>query len=777
MPATTRIDRSAGENRILHNLPAYLTSFIGREREIAEVRRLLLQARLLTLTGAGGCGKTRLALQVATSLLEEHPEGVWLIELAALTNGRLVPQAIASVLQVREQRKRSLAQTVQTYLVDKRLLLVLDTCEHLVEACASLVDDLLRGCPHLRVLTTSREALGIPGEVTWRVPSLSLPDPTQPTRLETVAQCEAVRLFTDRATSHRPGFALTNQNALAVAQLCSRLDGMPLAIELAAAVVGVLSPQEILDRLEDRFRLLTGGSRTAMARQRTLQATVDWSYGLLAEREKILFRRLGVFAGTFGLKSAEAVCASDGLQAQDILPLLSRLVEESLVVAEPTSGGARYRLLDTVRQYAQDRLIESNEARPTYRRHAAYFLALAETSAAQLKGPQRPLWLEHLEAEHDNMRTALKWSAEDPDTRLRLGAALAPFWEAGGYLTEGQQWLSEALDACPDASSSRARALAGAAGLAIRRAEYGAARRHLQASLDLSERLSDRAGVGQALISLGELGIIQQDDDAARQYLEASLVLHRELDDQGGIAMTLMFLGRLATWGGDFAAGQSLLESGLEISRTQKDLTGVAMTLVFLGDRAMRVKDFGQAHAHLGESLAVSFELGDRWITAIVLQHFAGLAALQSHEERAMRLAGAAAALHDTIGGATPLRGRTLLAEWLERPRRALGPKAAAFHAEGRKMPLVDAVAYALRQPAPLGRREDQAGPEFLTHREHQIANLVADGLTNRRIAQRLVIAPRTVDTHVEHILGKLGFHTRAQIAAWATERRHQPVS
>ncbi len=761
----------------MHNLPAYLTSFIGREHEMAEVRRLLLQARLLTLTGAGGCGKTRLALQVATSLLEEHPEGVWVVELAALTDGSLLPQAIASVLRVREQRRRPLAQTVQTYLADKRLLLLLDTCEHLVEPCASLVEDLLRACPHLRVLATSREALGIPGEVTWRVPSLSLPDPSQPLPPETVARCEAVRLFTDRAISHRPGFAVTNQNAMAVARVCERLDGLPLAIELAAAVVGVLSPPEILERLEDRFRLLTGGSRTATARQRTLQATVDWSYGLLTQMEKIPFRRLGVFAGTFGLKSAEAVCAGDGLQAQDILPLLSRLVEKSLVVAEPTSGGARYRLPDTLRQYAQDRLLECNEARPTYRRHAAYFLALAEESAPRLKGPEQALWLGHLEAEHDNMRAALKWSGEDPDMQLQLAAALAPFWEARGYLTEGQQWLSQALNASADASSSRARALAGAGGLAIRQADYAAGRRHLVASLDLSKQLADRPGVGQALISLGELCIIQRDDDAARQYLEASLSLHQELDDQGGIATSLMYLGRLATWGGDFAAGQSLLESSLQIRRTQKDLSGAAMTLVFLGDQAMRMRDFRRAQTQLSESLAVSFELGDRWITAIVLEHFAGLAALESNWERAMRLAGAAAALHDTIGGATPLRGRNLLAEWLERPRRELGPKAAALRAEGRKMAVIDAVAYALGQPSPVDRREDGSEPEPLTRREHQIATLVADGLTNRKIAQHLVIAPRTVDTHVEHILGKLGFHTRAQIAVWAAERRHQPVS
>src|SRR5215210_5399636 len=372
-----------------NNLPLELSSFVGREKELAEVKRLLESTRLLTLTGSGGCGKTRLALAVARELAEGFEDGVWVVELAPLADPTLVPQAVASTLGVREQPGRSLTETLSDYLGSKKVLLVLDNCEHLVEACAELAEALLRSSPELRVLATSREALGITGEVAWLVPSLSLPDLRRLPDIESLPQYEAARLFVERAAAVKPSFTLTEQNAVAVAQVCYRLDGIPLAIELAAARAKVLSVEQIADRLEDSFGLLSAGGRTAMPRHRTLHATMDWSHELLPEEEQILFRRLSVFAGGFTLDAAEAVCAGEELERDEVLESLSHLVDKSLVIMREVGGEGRYRLLETVRQYAREKLSESGEAGQASERHAGYYLALAEEAEPELKGERQ----------------------------------------------------------------------------------------------------------------------------------------------------------------------------------------------------------------------------------------------------------------------------------------------------------------------------------------------------------------------------------------------------
>jgi predicted ATPase/class 3 adenylate cyclase len=408
-----------------NNLPVQLTSFIGREREKAEVRRLLSSTRVLTLTGSGGKGKTRLALQVAAEGLEGFPDGVWLVELAVLSDPSLVPKAVASALGVPEQQGRLLTETLVDGMRGKSVLVILDNCEHLVAACAHLTDVLLRACPNLRILATSREALGVTGETTWRVTSLSLPDPERLPPLDQFTEYEAIRLFVARAVAIAPQFAVTNRNALAVAQVCHRLDGIPLAIELAAARVKVLAVEQIAARLDDRFRLLTGGSRTALPRQQTLRAAMDWSYHLLSETERLLLRRLSVFAGGWALDAAEGICTGRNLEATDILDLLTSLVDKSLVQAETHRGEARYRLLETVRQYARDRLVEASEEVDVRTRHRAWYVALAERADREPRGPRQRIW-----RDHDNLRAALVWGKEDPggaEATLRLVGALTWF--------------------------------------------------------------------------------------------------------------------------------------------------------------------------------------------------------------------------------------------------------------------------------------------------------------------------------------------------------------
>ena len=428
-------------------LPLQLTSFVGREREIADVVSLLGRTCLLTLTGPGGSGKTRLALRAA-ALAGGFEDGLLWVELASLSDPALVSRRVAKALGVPDAPGRSATEGLAEVLGARDILLVLDNCEHLIEACAELCDALLRLCPGLRILATSREALGVTGETVWTVPPLSLPDPDRSLEFEDVERCEAVRLFVERTEASTPGFSLTQENAPAVARLCVRLDGMPLAIELAASRTRVLSPSMIFDRLDDRFALLTGGGRTAVPRHRTLQATIEWSHGLLPENEKALLRRLSVFADGFVLEAAEAVCAGGGIGEEEVLDLLSRLADKSLAVVDAHSGAeARYRLMETIRQYARERLQEAGEEAGLQRRHADYFLAVARTAAPNLRGAGQSEWLTRLETEYDNLRAALAFygsASTDAEAFLRLTAELWWFWWLRGHFAEGRVWLERA---------------------------------------------------------------------------------------------------------------------------------------------------------------------------------------------------------------------------------------------------------------------------------------------------------------------------------------------
>jgi predicted ATPase/DNA-binding XRE family transcriptional regulator len=615
-----------------HNLPAQLSSFVGREREQAELRRLIATNRLVTLTGSGGSGKTRLALQVAQALLGEFAGGAWLADLTALSDPALVLPAVAAVCGVPEAAGRSLQAGLAEFLRDRQLLLLLDNCEHLIEASAQLAEALLRAAPQLRLLATSREPLGLVGESLFQVPSLSLPDTGRPA-LEAVAQSEAGRLFAERAAALKPGFAVTEANAPAVAQICQRLDGIPLALELAAARVRTMPAEQIAARLDDRFRLLTGGGRTALPRQQTLRALIDWSWDLLTDPERALLRRLSVFMDGWTLEAAEAVGAGQGIEAGDVLDVLSRLVDKSLVQVEEQTGEARYHLLETVRQYAGDRLAVSGETERVRDQHLDFFVRLAETAEPKLRSAEQVPWLNRLEAEHGNFRAALAWSlgrgAVGAEAGLRVAGALSQFWDVRGFHTEGRKWLTRVLQP-PETSAPtlyRARALNGAAYLAYTRFDLEAARALYEEALPIWRAAGPRPGLADALRILGNVVVYQGDAAAGQAMLDESLAMSRHLGDDEGSGWTLLDLAQLAFNRGEHDAARAMKQESLALHQKLGNPMGIASLLYQLGAQALAEGDLSLAQPLLDESLVLFRSLGDRSLIAVALGSLAQLAA------------------------------------------------------------------------------------------------------------------------------------------------------
>jgi predicted ATPase/transcriptional regulator with XRE-family HTH domain len=598
-----------------HNLPLQLTSFIGRERELVEVTRLLGATRLLTLTGTGGTGKTRVALQVAGGLLDRYPQGVWLADLAALTDPAGVAAVMAAAVGVREEAGQPLLATLVAALRSRHLLLVLDNCEHLLDACATLVQALLRTCPQVTVLATSREGLGLAGEIVWRVPSLALPDGEHLPSPEALAQVEAVRLFVERAQAAYPRFALTALNTPLVAQVCRRLDGIPLALELAAARLRGLSIEHLAARLDQRFRLLTGGSRAALARQQTLQATVDWSYDMLSLPEQTLFNRLAVFSGGFSLEAAEAVCAGGQIPIEQVLNLLLRLVDRSLVVAEDGAGGIeRYRLLETLRQYGRERLLTAGEAEHLYVRHLAHYRALAEEAERAPYGPQLVTFIERLDVEQMNIRQALRWALDMGAAQegMQLAAALDGYWFLRGYLAEGEQWLA-ALLALPAVARTTARSRALTALAGMRRITrmldggraVGAETQALVAeAVSIARGTGDKWALGLALYQLGGW-IAREDYPAGRAMLEECIALCRELDLQWGVSTVTHDLGDVAWEQGDAVAAHAWWSEAMRLARQAGSQHVIATVSCDLGMMAYHQGDYATARNQIAESLAL----------------------------------------------------------------------------------------------------------------------------------------------------------------------------
>ena len=633
-----------------NNLPLQLTSFVGRQQEVAAVKEALAAARLLTLTGIGGCGKTRLALQVAADVLECYPDGVWLVELAPLADPALVPATVATVVGAREQPGQPLQATVLQALGSKRLLLLLDNCEHLLDICARLVDALLRTCPHVRILATSRESLGISGETSRPVPALTLP-PSDAATIEQVARSEAGRLFLERAFAVRPDLRLSGQQAAAVAQVCARLDGIPLAIELAAARLRVLSVAQLATRLDQRFRLLTSGSRTALPRQQTLQAAIDWSYELLGTAERTLFNRLAVFSGGFSLEVAEIACAGRGIEQTDILETLARLVDKSLVVVEEREHETRYHLIETLRQYGRERLGASGEAEGAYRALCDWALALVERAAPELSGPQQALWIDRLEEEQDNLRAVLEWCRQhDTSAGLRLAASQWHFWQMRGYFSEGRQWLEVLLSAAPAPTGTRAVALRGAGILALGQGDRPGARRLLEASLALCRELEDRAGIGWALNHLGELAAGDGDFPLCRALQEQSVAIFTELGDPRGVAWALLGLAGLAVSEGQYARSKELYEQSLMHFRRLGNRRGIIQTLHESGLLSQVHAEYAAAEALVQEAYDLAGESHNAFEAGWLLCTLGNLARIKGDFSRARSLLERSAAHFRVIG-------------------------------------------------------------------------------------------------------------------------------
>ena len=676
----------------LHNLPIQLTTFIGREKELAEIKHALAEHRLVTLTGSGGAGKSRLSLQVAAETLDQFPGGVWFVELAPLTDPSLIAQTILSSAGMQIQPGKSILDSLIDFLREKTSLLVLDNCEHLLEACAKLVDSLLRVAPNLKILVSSREALGLSGEQSRRVPSLVVPDIKHLPPIEQLSQFDAVRLFIDRARFVEPHFSVTNENAPAVAQICHRLDGIPLAIELAAARLHILSVEQLAARLDDRFRLLTGGSRTALPRQQTLRALIDWSYDLLSESERVLLRRLTVFMGGWTLEAAEAVCVNtaDHLQGSsiEILDLLTALVNKSLVIVEREQAQeVRYHLLETVRQYAREKLAESGEADSLRDGHLAYFQTLAERAEPEVRGANQLMWLDRLEVELDNLRAALAWSLESGERGLGAGLPMASnlwwFWFVRGYLEEGK-WLERALTASQTSADPviRAKALArlgwlrffdeayadeglalgqtlGPAGResaalalwkkgawAFYQADYAQGKLLEEESLKLFRELGHRWGMCETLTWLGMALINLGDPQQAVAFLEESLALARQAQDGNEIAFALWQLGQAAMAQTDYVRATTFMAESLALFKELKFYYGgVTFVLGDLGKAALKQADYPQAVSYYKEALTIYWEWGDARHIAEGIERLADAAVMNQQPEHAARLLGAAEAL------------------------------------------------------------------------------------------------------------------------------------
>jgi non-specific serine/threonine protein kinase len=611
------------------HLPTQLTSFIGRESEKDEIVHLLPTARLITLTGVGGCGKTRLALEVAGLVQGQYADGVWLVELASLADPGLVVQAVATTLGIREESNQPLVTALTSTLRHRQTLLILDNCEHLLNACAQLAHALLLACPRLKIIATSREALGIPGEIGRRVSSLPLPPLEVPLTPEALTGYAAARLFVERAQAVQPSFCVTERNAASVAQICNRLDGIPLALELAAALVRGMSVELQVTRLDQRFRLLTGGSRAALPRQQTLRATIDWSYELLTEPERMLFARLSVFAGSWTLEAAEGICTGHGIEPDEVVEHLLHLVDKSLVLTrEEPDGADRYWLLDTLRQYGRERLLASGHADTAYKQHAKYYVGLAERIEPELDQPRQSEWITLFARDVDNFRAALEWliGSGDAQHALRLAAVLARFWEIRAHLREGLQRLAEVL-AMPGASAptlERAKVLDMAGVLALYQFDLDVARLHFKKSLATYRQLRAWRGVAWVLIHLGWLCHDSARLKASVRFLREALLLCEQLGDRRGVARALTLLGNTTFWNWDLVTARSLHERSLALSRELGDRWGIAWALDNLALDLLYVSEAGHtktppAEPLLQESYAIWSELGERRHLAYVI--------------------------------------------------------------------------------------------------------------------------------------------------------------
>jgi non-specific serine/threonine protein kinase len=823
-------------------LPRPLTSLVGRDHEVATARSFLLDptCRLLTLTGPGGVGKTRLAVRVAASLSNHFADGIVFVPLAAVTRADLVLPTIAQTFGLRDFPDRPPSEGLAAALHDRQLLLVLDNLEHLIDATPDLAA-LLATCPALHILATSRTRLRLSGEQEYPVPPLPSPPDQASLTAATVTQSPAVALFVERARASNPAFPLTDANAAALAALCRRLDGLPLAIELAAARTRVLSPAALVAGLERHLPLLTGGPRDLPTRLQTMANAVAWSYDLLPPDERTLFRRLAVFVGSFTLEAAEAVCQGSGARSftpdpcpptpdPSVLDGIAALVDGSLVRQEEAGadgglGAVRFAMLETIREFGLERLAAEDDSVEIRTRHAGYFLEMAVAAEDALHGKEQGTWLQRLDADHDNLRVTLSWflDRDEGESALRLATALWRYWEIRGHLREGSSWLDRALAAGPDAPAAvRASALNSLGNLLSYLGNPARTQSAYEASLALRRELADRQGIADSLNNLGLLATDRGDYARARALHEESLALRRELGDRRGLALSLNNLGDLALAEGDLTRAWELHQAALTVRRELRDLRGVAYSHNNLGAVAARREDTAAARPLLDEALSLFRHLGDKAGLAEAQANLGRVALAQGEPRQAasalstslalrvdfgdlrgvaecleglaaiddarlfapacMRLLGAATTLRDAIGIPIQAVDRPHLERTLDLLRRGLDRDACAASFEGgRLLATEQAVTEAIELADAIdrlgdGRSTDHARAEstLLTPREIEVLRQLAEGRSDREIADALFLSPRTVSSHVGHILAKLDVPSRA--AAIATALRQKLV-
>jgi predicted ATPase/DNA-binding CsgD family transcriptional regulator len=748
---------------VRHSLHRPLTSFVGREQELTELRRLLTGNRLLTLTGPGGSGKTRLAIELATLVLDEFPDGVHFVALAAIRDAALVPSSIAQQLGLQDSRDMPLLKHLAGFLRERRVLLILDNFEQLPDA-ASIVAGLLGETTDLRIVITSRAPLRISGEQEFLVAPLRVPDPGVETVPSDVVDCESMRLFAARAAAVAPHFSIDNDNAAAITRIVQQLDGLPLAIELAAARVKVLTPAAIMSRLEHSLGLLVGGSRDLPRRQQTLRGTIVWSYDLLSDDARRLLAVCSMFRGGIDLEIVESICAAVEVDLP-ALDALQELVDQSMLRRRPEFGASRYAMLETVRQFAAERLADLPGAERVHAAHAAAFQALAERIGRPPCWPDKKT-LDRMAIEHDNFRAAIDWCRDvDPAAALHLAGNLTAFWSARGHFTEGRKRLGELLDVVTERTTEHVVALNGTAWLATDQGDRAAAVRLLDNSIALARELGDRIGEGMALLYRGRAMVGAGDDHGSRDVSDA-LDLLSTAGDAAGAASALFFTGVAAHHRGELETACDRFERCAELC-TELDLPAVGTRAVqLLGITKLDLGDVAGARTALGAAVPALVDIGDRFSILVGLLGLSGLAARSGKPRVALRLAGFAEAYGEINQVSAPQPLQRSLAQWLAQARAAAGAAAAWLLADGRQLTLDEALA------AGLNDSPDDRWPagEGLTRRESEVADLVARGMTNREIAARLHLSTRTVETHVDHILTKLDLSTRTQLVARAHE-------
>jgi non-specific serine/threonine protein kinase len=737
---------------------------VGRESELAQARGLLLGTRLLTLTGPGGCGKTRLAIELAGRSPEDFPHGVYFVSLAAVRDPALVPLSTVRGIGLQDARGTPLLQHLSDYLAERDVLLILDNMEQVL-AARGFVADLLAATTRPRILVTSRSPLHLSWEQEFPVPALRVPPQGPAVSAASVAGCESVRLFAARAATSVPGFTVTDENAAAVAGIAERLDGLPLAIELAAARVKLLAPAAILARLEDSLGLLVGGRRDVPDRHRALRATIAWSHELLSEAAAALLAVCSVFRGGIDLAVLETVCAEAVELRAPVLDALAELVDHGLLRrAAPESGSvARFAMLETVRVFAAEQLAELPGHDRVRAAHASAFLALAEDLPRPPAGPGR-VGLDLLEREHDNFRAALdRYAAMEPGTALRLANRLTGFWSIRGHFSEGRRRLAELLERVPDDDPERVDALNGAAWLATDQGDRAAAVPLLDETLARARAAGDLAGEATVLYYRGR-ATAMLGDPAGRADIERALELQIEAGDDTGVAAALWLGGAMAIFGEDHRLARERLERCVALCEARGLPAIEARARQLLGMAELELGDLPRARSALAKGVPAVVGLGDRFAIAVGLSVLAGLAAGTGRPRAALRLAGAAAAYEETNQTYRPQNVRRVLDKWLAPARAAVGAGAAKLFEEGRGLTLVQAVSLGL-DDAPEDPWRGGPGAD-LTRREREIAALVSTGMTNREIAGKIYLSVRTVEVHVDHVLTKLGLRTRTQLAA-----------